>query len=94
MMSDATRELAAIEGDEIVIRVPISAIPEAASVAFDEQYGENHDVNVIDAPVFARELLSALLDESEDGTTLIHEMLDKACIRCAEDGAEGLSEEC
>lgn len=87
------REAAKIEGDEIVIRVPIEAIPHAASVAFDEQYGEGeHDISVVDAPVFAKELLRELVAEKEDGTTLVDEMLDKACVRAAENGAFGLSE--
>jgi hypothetical protein len=86
-------ELANIEGEEIVIRIPFSAIPDAALVAFDEQYGfEQHDISVVDTAAFAKELRCELSRESEDGTTLVHLMLDKACVNAAENGAFGLSE--
>lgn len=86
-------ELAQIEGGEIVIRIKIDAIPFAASVAFDEQYGfEQHNIAVVDAPLFAKDLLGELQNEKEDGTTLVDEMLDTACVRAAENGAFGLSE--
>lgn len=86
-------EMAKIEGGEIVIRVPFEAIPDAAKVAFDEEWGEEeHGIAVVDAAVFAGELVRALNDEQEDGTTLADLMLDKACVNAAEDGAEGLTD--
>lgn len=86
-------EMANIEGTEIVIRVPFDAIPDAAKVAFDEEWGEGeHGIAVVDPAVFAGELVRALNDEGEDGTTLVHQMLDKACVNAAEDGAEGLTD--
>jgi hypothetical protein len=84
--------LVAIEADQIVIRVPILAVPHAAGVAFDNAYGE-HNYKVTDAAVFAGELVTELGREEEDGTTLIHLMLDKAVTRALENGAQGVDEE-
>lgn len=87
-MSDAK-----IEAGEIVIRVPLAAIPCAALVAFDEQYGfEQHSLEVVDVDVFAGELVLELNRESEDGTTLVHLMLDRAVIRATENGAQGIED--
>ncbi|MBI9092598.1 MAG: hypothetical protein JEZ12_25560 [Desulfobacterium sp.] len=44
----------------------------------------------IDETVFAREIMGELLSEEEDGTTLIHEMFDKAAARAIENGCEGV----
>lgn len=85
-------EYAKIEGEEIVIRIPISAIPEAVQVAFDHAYGfERHDFAVANAEVFAREILAELNSEQEDGTTPIDLLLDAAACKAMENGAEGLS---
>lgn len=84
-------DLASIEADQIVIRVPILAVPFAASVAFDEAYGE-HGYSVTDAAEFARAIVGELRAEEEDGTTLVHRMLDKASTRALENGAEGIAE--
>ena len=44
----------------------------------------------IDGPVFAREIMGELLAEDEDGTTLIHQMFDKAAERAIEKGCKGV----
>lgn len=86
-------ELANIEGEEIVIRIPVAALPGAAQVAWDEQYGfEQHSLRVCDVAAFAKEFVRELNSEAEDGTTLIHIVLDKAAVNAAENGAEGLEE--
>lgn len=85
--------LVELEDGEIVIRVPIDAIPSAAAIAFDNHYGfEQHNTQVVYVDTFAIELLHELRKEAEDGTTLVHLMLDKACVQCAEAGAFGLNE--
>ena len=82
--------LASIEGEEIVIRVPIGAIATAAVVSFDEAFGfEQHDFRITDAAVFAPAMVDALNDEEEDGTTPIDKLLDAAVIAAMEAGAEG-----
>ncbi|MGN5375848.1 hypothetical protein [Sphingomonas hankookensis] len=85
--------LVELDGGEIVIRVPIDAIPAAAAVAFDNHYGfEQHKIEVVDGDTFAIELLHELRKEAEDGSTLVHRMLDRACVLCAEAGAFGLND--
>jgi hypothetical protein len=82
-----SRELIEIIGDEIVIRVPIHAIPVAAAVAWETR--SLRELKVTDVPVFAAELVSQLRREKENGDTLVTDMLDAAVIRAVEDGAEG-----
>lgn len=81
--------LVKIEGDEIVIRVPIDATPFAAGYAMLRAWGQEYPVT--DARVFAAELVRELRKEEEDGTTLVHTMLDKAVLNAVENGAEGVS---
>jgi hypothetical protein len=49
-------------------------------------------MEVSDAAAFAPYLVTALSEESEDGTTMIHKMLDRAIIDACEQGAEGVSD--
>ncbi len=80
-----------IEGGEIVIRIPIDALPIAAPIAFDGAYGfGNHAIAVTDVAAFAREFLIELKRESETGETAVTRMLDAAVVRAFENGAEGL----
>lgn len=85
-----------IEGDEIVIRIPVSAIPKAAVIAMDERFGfGNHDFEVTDTAVFVKELVEALKEEEPNtGATLVHEALDKAVDRAVERGAQGYRAPC
>lgn len=41
---------------------------------------------------FSEEVCSALLDEEEDGTTLVHKMLDEAMNNAIEQGSESVEE--
>lgn len=88
----ATMDLACIEGDEIVVRVPISSLPHAASVAWDEEYGfEDHSLRIDDLDEFAKSFVQYLNDEAEDGTTVLHEAFDKAIVKATEQGAFGIA---
>ena len=79
-------ELANIEGDEIVIRVPISAIRHAASAALEEC-----GVEVTDEREAAKAIVRYLNDEDEEGSTPVHFALDKALTNAVEQGEEGFS---
>lgn len=57
---------------------------------YDEESGDTNSPKVTDHDAFAKEVLSALKDEEEDGTTIVHEMLDKAVNMAIENGAEGI----
>lgn len=96
-MTDLPVPLAKIEGDEIVIRLPIAAIPFAASVAFTEcNYDLDDDgepkMEVSDADAFAPYLVTALSADSEDGTTPVHQLLDRMIVAACEQGAEGVTD--
>lgn len=58
--------------------------------AFDEVEGKEIETEITDADKLAAAIVEALDDEEEDGTTLVHRMLDKAALRAIEGGAEGI----
>lgn len=82
---------AKIEGDEIVIRIPIEALPTAAEIAWENTYGES-GLYVDDLDEFAKEFLNYLLAENEIGDTLLHVAFDKAVINATEQGAFGIAD--
>lgn len=92
-------DLAKIEGDEIVIRVPLAAIPYAASLALSEAHINTDDngdtrVAITDPAVFAADMVRALNREKhEDGSTAIHLLLDEAVLEAFENGSEGASDD-
>lgn len=82
---------AVLEGNCIVIRVYVDALKQAVE-------GGN-DLGTIDPPLrvtnarkFAKELVRELNDETEDGTTHIHELLDRCINEAANQGAEGIED--
>jgi hypothetical protein len=89
-MSNPSAE-AFIKGGDIVIRVPIEALPDAYRAAVDLNYIKS-GFKVVDAKVFAKDVVSALNDEDEQGATPIHRMFDKAMEEAVEQGAEGVEE--
>ena len=80
-MSDAV-----IEGNDIVIRVAIDALPAVV------ESGPFVGWRVTDGAAFARDLVHELNAESEDGTTVVHLMFDRAIERAIENGAQGVEE--
>lgn len=85
---------AVIEGDNIVIRIPTAAIPVAFEAWPDAPRNDEADplYRVTDAATFAKGIVRYLNDESEDGTTRIHLMLDSAMNEALEQGEEGVEE--
>lgn len=85
---------AIIEGPNIVIRVPISAIPVAFDAWPDAPRNEEGDALyvVTDAATFAKGIVRYLNAEEEDGTTRIHVMFDGAMSEALEQGEEGVEE--
>lgn len=57
-----------------------------ASPTFDDC-----NIKVTDADVFAQAVADELLQEDEEGTTLVHMMLDGAATQAIDQGAEGIS---
>ena len=73
------------DGEAIVIRIPLSYLPVAMDCAVDagHVYGA-HEVTEIG--VFAEALVGELKEEKEDGTTLVHGLLDLAIGAAVENG--------
>lgn len=87
----------AIEGKDIVIRLPVDALGAIVEFAeFNEtRDGENGEQKtlVTDADVFAKELILKMLSEDEAGNSPITRMID-ACVEDAiNDGAQGVTGE-
>jgi hypothetical protein len=84
---------AKIENDQIVIRVPITALENAVTYAWDNEYGfKQHALYIEDVNEFAKELVRALNTEEENGETLITKAFDKATINATENGAFGIND--
>lgn len=71
---------------EIIIRIPASYVRHSVSVM---DYFED-GARVTNTKTFCSEILRTLNQETEDGTTLIHTMLDSAIEEAVEQGAEGI----
>ena len=80
-----------IKNNNIVISIPTESLSFAYAAAVDLGY-INKGSFILDSDVFSKELLSALLEEDEDGTTIVHKMLDKAMYHATDQGAEGVGE--
>ena len=85
----------ALDGDEVVIRVGISALAFAAIhakqlVTFDSEENDFRYPQIIDEARFAQDVVRRLKSEEEDGTTVVHRMLDDAFLVAVENGAEGI----
>ena len=86
-MSDNHDLSCSIEGDEIVIRIGIKTLETAVK---GSPYGEDiEDFFVTDYRAFALEVVNALKEEDEEGTTPMHVMFDKAFEHVMENGGDG-----
>lgn len=82
-------ELVKIEGDSIVIRIPVNALQ--GSIDVSHSWVQAHVIT--DPEMFARDvLLLSMCVEQEDGTTPVHMMLDKCIAEAIEKGASGMME--
>jgi len=83
--------LCSIEGDDIVIRIAIDTLPIAFAGGVD--LGSiPAGYKITDPKIFAVEVVRALEDGDEEGTTDIHRLFDKAMWDAVENGAEGCEE--
>jgi hypothetical protein len=84
---------AVIENGKLVISIGLNELAFAATHGpyfFGAGNPEFEEPRVTDVNVFADAILDELLAEQEDGTTLVHEMFDKAAERAVENGCEGI----
>ena len=85
-----------IVGGRLVISVGTATLAHAIECApglvlHDAKTGEFVGPRVTDIAVFAKEIALILQREEEDGTTLVHRLLDKAASEAIDQGAEGVS---
>ena len=71
---------------DITIKIPRSYIRHTVAMLEDLPEGSR----VTNTKVFSDAVLSELRSEQEDGTTLVHVMLDAAVLEAVEQGAEGV----
>ena len=67
------------QGDEIVIRIPVRALSSVLDLV---------NYRVTDEKAFAGAIVKALAHEQEDGTTPVHELLDRCCADAIERGSD------
>jgi hypothetical protein len=80
---------AVIEGNQIVIRLAIENIPIAVEGGI-ELGTITGGVKVVNAKVFAKDLVRALNDEDEIGNSIVKEMFDTGFECAFNDGAQGV----
>ena len=71
---------------DIIIRIPGAYLRHHVRASEDFEEGSR----VTNTKVFSDEILRALNDEQEDGTTPVHQMLDAVVLEAIENGAEGI----
>jgi hypothetical protein len=87
-----------IQDDEIVIRVGIDTVKWALehheeSQPFNEEIDDYEQKWIVSDPVeFAEDVVRAMDDEAEDGSTPLSDFLDKMCMDALEDGSIGTDE--
>lgn len=84
----------AIRGNRLVIEISLPTLVTAfdACPEFeDDDNGENIFI-VTNQQEFIKSVRRALTHEQEDGTTIVHEMFDRAFVDVVEQGMEGVDE--
>lgn len=77
-----------LDVDRIVISIGVETLKVAAE-HMPKLCDALATLRVTDRAVFARSVLEALKDEQEDGTTLVHEAIDKAFEYVVDQGLDG-----
>jgi hypothetical protein len=90
-MNEENGGQAVIENGSIVIRVSLDALPTVVEGAWASG-GMDTRYKITNAQEFAAELVTELNRESEDGTTRIHLMFDRAIQEAIDQGAFGIEE--
>jgi hypothetical protein len=78
-----------IRGGELVISIGLETLALAVQAGPKWPWEQ---FRVKDVEQFGQDLLRELENEEEDGTTLVHRMLDSAGFRAMEQGSEGVEE--
>lgn len=92
-MTESTGAKAVIIDGKIVISIDIDALPLIVSGSCSARnLSDLWKVDPEEAPIFAKAVCLALNNESENGTTAVHVMFDKAFDHVIDQGGEGISE--
>lgn len=78
-----------IERKNDALRISIGTDLLCHALSIGRSYGAG-EVKITDKDLFISELVRELHSEEEDGTTLVHRMLDSAVTNAIESGAEGI----
>jgi hypothetical protein len=100
-MSEDRGLRASIEGKELVIRIELETLANAFEWSeynnpyqMDQQgnYDYVKQFKITNQEEFAKGVVDALMNEGEDGSTLLTRMLDQVCEDAVESGCEGVDE--
>lgn len=83
-----------VENGVLIMQMGVEALAKAVQLnpelTMPDDKGGWIEPEIIDADKFAAEIMVALKNEDEDGTTLIHIAIDTAAMNAIENGAEGI----
>jgi hypothetical protein len=84
-----------VEDGEIVIRIGVDTLRVAVQSCpslerYDADSGNFLEPIVLDADLFASEVVTELAREEEDGTTVVHQLFDQAFLDAIGNGANGV----
>lgn len=77
-----------IEGSEIVLRLPLETLKHCT----DHHPELEGEVAITHLAKFAEDVVLALEEEEEDGTTVLMKSIDIAIVKAVENGSEGCEE--
>lgn len=84
-----------IEGDEIIVRIKIAALPNAwdqhCRDINDPDAPESHPPQIVDAESFAIDFVAELNHEDEIGDTPLMRVFDEALEQAINNGADGVA---
>ncbi len=84
--SESIMPLVSIVGNDLLVRCTAEAVKHLAELN-QSDFGEEY-YRITNTIGFARDVVKELEEEQEDGTTLVHEMLDTAIEGAVEKGSE------
>ncbi len=80
-----------IKNKAVMIRLPFEVLECAAKEAFDREYGhDRHNYEIVDAALFAKDLVHELNHEEENGDTVVTKLFDQAIVNATSNGAQGV----
>jgi hypothetical protein len=85
-----------IEDDQLVIRIGIGTLAFSfensnQNMPYNEELKDYPKTYTICDPLeFAKDVIGMLRDEREDGSTILTDLLDKACMQAVNDGSIGV----